>query len=43
MMEILQHMNDDYIAAGYCLDLLAQNMPGISQSDKSDIQKNKKL
>ena len=38
-IEVSQHMNDDYIVVGYCLDLSTQKMLSISQSDKSDIQK----
>ena len=42
-IEVLQYMNDDYIAVGYCLDLSTQKMLSISQSDKSDIQKKNEL
>ena len=32
-------MNDDYIAAGHCLNLSTERAHSISQSDKSDVQK----
>ena len=32
-------MNDDYIAAGHCLNLSTEKVRSISQSDKSDVQK----
>ena len=38
-IEVSQHMNDDYIAAGHCLNLSTERVRSISRSDKSDVQK----
>ena len=38
-IEVSQHMNDDYIAAGHCLNLSTERVHSISRSDKSDVQK----
>ena len=42
-IEVSQHMNDDYIAAGHCLGLSTQMVFSISHSDKSDIQKKNEM
>ena len=42
-IEVSQHMNDDYIAAGHCLNLSTEKVHSISQSDKSDVEKKIKL
>ena len=42
-IEVSQHMNDDYIAAGHCLGLSTQILFSISHSDKSDIQKKNEM
>ena len=38
-IEVSQHMNDDYTAAGHCLNLSTERVHSISRSDKSDEQK----
>ena len=38
-IEVSQRMNDDYIAAGHCLELSTKRVFSISRSDKSDVQK----
>ena len=42
-IEVSQHMNDDYITAGRCLNLSTKSLHSISQSDKSDVDKNNEL
>ena len=42
-IEVSQHMNDDYITAGRCLNLSTERVHSISQSDKSDVQKKNEL
>ena len=42
-IEVSQHMNDDYIAAGHCLNLSTERVHSISQSDKNDVQKKIKM
>ena len=39
LIEVSQHMNDDYTTAGDCLNLSTERVCCISQSDKSDAQK----
>ena len=36
-------MNDDYITAGHCLNLSAERVRSISQSDKTDVEKKNEL
>ena len=43
LIEVSQHMNDDYIAAGHCLNLSTERVHSISQSDKNDVQKKIKM
>ena len=38
-IEVSQHMNDDYAAAGHCFDLSTESMRSISQSNKNDVKK----
>ena len=38
-IDVSQHMNDDYIAAGHCLNLSTERVRSISQIDKNDLQK----
>ena len=42
-IEVSQHMNDDYITAGRCLNLSTERVHSISQSDKSDVEKKNEL
>ena len=42
-IEVSQHMNDDYIAAGHCLNLSSERVRSISQSDKNDVQKRNEM
>ena len=42
-IEVSQHMNDDYITAGRCLNLSTERVHSISQSDKSDLEKKNEL
>ena len=42
-IEVSQHMNDDYITAGRCLNLSTERVHSISQSDESDVEKKNEL
>ena len=42
-IEVSQHMNNDYITAGRCLNLSTERVHSISQSDKSDVEKKNEL